>query len=318
MKLKKTVVGSFPPRDTPIEESIRSIIELQLEHEIDIVSDGEQRSDMIGYFESIRGLDRAPRGLRVASRIHPMENPRDFVKLKDLLLVKNYLKKINREDVEVKVTITGPVTLGFYTALNGLAYYASISDLNLYIDFAEALNPLILEVARTGCHVQIDEPGLSSRVIDPSKAAKIINASIRDIPDSFFDDDKLILHTCGPLNESLLKELMRLDAPVLSLAFSSPNVRRNVDIISREAFKEYGKKLGVGCVSVQASRIEEVEEVRTISKRIRTIRERVGDEYIAFVHPDCGLRGTDDIVAELILKRMNQAAKLSSKNVEQS
>ncbi|MGQ9781144.1 MAG: hypothetical protein ACUVQ8_02660 [Nitrososphaeria archaeon] len=309
MKLTKTVVGSFPPKHIPVEESIKQIIELQLKYGIDIVSDGEQRSDMIGYFGALKGLDMTPRGPCVASRISAMDNPKDFVKLKDLILVRNHLKKIGREDVDVKVAITGPVTLGFSAALNGLTYYSSISDPSLYTDFAEALNPLILEVAKAGCHVQIDEPSLSSRVMDSSKAVKIINESCRDFPDSFYDEGKLVLHTCGALNENLLRDFMKLDAPILSLAFSSPIVKRNIEIISRVILRDNGKKLGVGCVSVQASRSEDVEDTETIIRRLKAIREKVGDDLIAFIHPDCGLRGTSQETAELILKRMNLATE---------
>jgi methionine synthase II (cobalamin-independent) len=53
MQIEKTVVGSFPKSDSPVEKAIREIVDLQLNYGIDLITDGEQRSNMIQYFEQI-------------------------------------------------------------------------------------------------------------------------------------------------------------------------------------------------------------------------------------------------------------------------
>lgn len=78
-----------------------------------MVSDGEQRTDIINYF--------------------------------------------NLRDVKVKVSITGPITLGFACAYTGVEHYNGMRDMRLYSDFASALKPLATAIAKTGCYVQIDE-----------------------------------------------------------------------------------------------------------------------------------------------------------------
>jgi len=309
MKLQKTVVGSFPLKEPPIEKAIEQIIDIQLKHKIDVVSDGEQRSDMLGYFESIPGLERSQRGIFVSSKISALDDPKNFVKLKDLHFVMKLLEEKSRIDTHVKVTITGPITLGFFCGVNGLKYYSNLRDLHLYSDFADALSPLILEIAKNNCYIQIDEPSLSSRVINPEDAVKIINRSFRELPSFLYDKGRLVLHACGALNEPLLKEMVKLDVPTLSLAFSATNVQKNIQVISKQLLQSGEKKLGAGCISVQAASKGDVEKVEVVTRRLRSIIEKVGEEQIEFAHPDCGLRNTNPEAVELILERMNSATK---------
>ena len=167
-----TVIGSFPLKKLRLEDAIRWAVDLQLKHGIDLITDGEQRSDMISYFSSFSGLGMTRQGPRIESRILPLENPRTYVKIRDWQFVRDYLAAKNRKDVKTKITITGPVTLGFSCAMNGLGPYSSVADARLYSDFADALNPLIAEIAKTGCYLQVDEPSLSARVMDSKEAVK--------------------------------------------------------------------------------------------------------------------------------------------------
>jgi len=304
----KTVIGSFPVKSLPLEDAIREVVKMQLKYGIDIVSDGEQRADMIGYFEGIPGVERGPKGLFVKSKILPHPKPDDFVKFRDLEIVRRYLAEMGREDVGVKVTITGPITLGFSTAINGLNYYSSLRDVNLYSDFAEALAPIVAEAHRRGCHIQVDEPALSARVIDSKVGVKIVNRLFSDLPQAF-KREKASVHVCGQLNMKIFSDLLELDAHILSLAFSASNVQKNVELLSRQILDGCGKKLGVGCISVQAKSLSDVEDVETVSRRLLQIKDRVGEENIAVVHPDCGLRLVSEQVAEAILERMSEAIK---------
>ena len=309
MKLTKTVVGSFPVQNVPIAEAIKNTVNLQLENDIDIVSDGEQRSDMLGYFECLPGLGRNLRGVYVNSKISSMDDPNEFIKLKDLQLVIEYLEEKGKNNIPVKVAITGPVTLGFFCGINGLKYYSSLRDPRLYSDIAEALNPIIRQVAKKNCYIQIDEPSLSSKAIDYKDALKFIEQSISGLPNSIFREKRIILHACGPLNENLLKDLIESDVPVLSLAFSAPNVQKNIDLISKKLLQSGNKSLGVGCISVEAGKKSDVEGEEVLIERLGLIVKKVGEETIEFVHPDCGLRNCSSEAAELILRHMRQAVE---------
>ena len=56
--MKITTIGSFPPMGSDVEKAIREVIALQRKYGVEVLSDGEQRLDMIGYFSSSQGLAR--------------------------------------------------------------------------------------------------------------------------------------------------------------------------------------------------------------------------------------------------------------------
>jgi 5-methyltetrahydropteroyltriglutamate--homocysteine methyltransferase len=310
----KAVVGSFPPKKLALEDAIKWAVDIQLKHGIELISDGEQRADMMSYFSSLPGLGIKSGGPYVKSKILPLDDPKSFVKLKDLQFVRDYLRSKGREDIRVKVSVTGPISLGFSCAYNGLEHYGSIMDMRLYSDFAQALNPLIKEIGKTGCYVQIDEPNLSARVMNSKEAVEVVNEALYGLPTTLYEEEKLSVHICGALNESLFKDFMNLDVPVLSLAFSAPNVRKNLEVISKPVLQSAGKKLGVGCVSVQVARKEEVDKRDVVFERLKIVRDRIGREMVAYLHPDCGLRPTGEDAVEPILETLASSANFFEQN----
>ena len=310
----KAVVGSFPPKKLALEDAIKWAVDIQLKHGIDLISDGEQRADMMSYFSSFPGLGIKSGGPYVKSKILPLDDPRSFVKLEDLQFVRDYLRSKGREDVRVKVSVTGPISLGFSCAYNGVEHYGSIMDMKLYSDFAQALNPLIKEISKTGCYVQIDEPSLSARVMNAKEAVEIVNEALSGLPTTLYEEGKLSVHICGALNESLFKDFMNLDVPILSLAFSAPNVRKNLEVISKPVLQSAGKKLGIGCVSVQVARKEEVDKLDVVFERLKIVMDRIGREMVAYLHPDCGLRPTGEDAVEPILETLASSADFFGQN----
>lgn len=315
VRLLTTVVGSFPPKKLTLRKAIEWAVDLQLAHDLDVVTDGEQRTDMINYFKSLPGLGTKPSGPYVKSRIMPFEEPEAFSRLEDLLYVKGYLKSKNREGAKVKVSITGPITLGFACACNGVEHYSGMRDMRLYSDFASALKPLATAIAKTGCYLQVDEPSLSIRVMEASQAVKVVNEMLLGVTGSVYDEGKLIVHVCGPLNKPLFEDLMSLDAPVLSLAFGAPTVKGNLEAISKLSLQGHRKRLGVGCVSVQTKTKEDVDALDVVIQRLNMIADKVGEERIAFVHPDCGMRGTSEDAVEPILDRVAKSAEYLKKRL---
>jgi len=306
VKVPKTVIGSFPVKNKSLEDAIKEVVETQLRYGINIVSDGEQRADMINYFGDLPGIGKGPRGPFVQSKILPYSSPENFIKFNDLEIVRKYLVERGRGDVDVKITITGPITLAFYTALNGLKYYSSLRDVSLYNDFAEALAPIVFEAYKRGYYIQIDEPALSAKVIDSKLGVSIVNKLFSSLP-NYYKNERASVHVCGQLNPKIFRDLLDLDVHVISLAFSASNVQKNVELLGKQILHENGKGLGVGCIDVQAKSLDDVEDVDTVAKRIMRIREIVSEEHIAVVHPDCGLRPLSEEVAEAILDRMNKA-----------
>ncbi len=94
-RIIKTVVGSFPRVHTDIEKSIKAVVDLQLRYGIDIVSDGEQRTDMISYFsQELPGLKYEKDKSHIIGKISELENLEEFSKIKDLNLVQEYLSTL--------------------------------------------------------------------------------------------------------------------------------------------------------------------------------------------------------------------------------
>ena len=122
--MERTTIGSFPRGDKPIEDAIRDVVDLQLRHGVEVVTDGEQRADMITYFGQIPGFGGGSRGLKVSGRIRPMDEPGEFYKLVDYARYEGVPRRQSAgADVKTKITLTGPVTLGMTAAMGGVTGY---------------------------------------------------------------------------------------------------------------------------------------------------------------------------------------------------
>jgi 5-methyltetrahydropteroyltriglutamate--homocysteine methyltransferase len=305
MRIERTTIGSFPRSDKPLEVAIKDVIDLQLRHGIDVISDGEQRADMITYFEQIPGLSRGRGGLRISGKIKPMDDEEDFFKIKDYDVVKAHLESLNRRDVKIKITLTGPVTLGMTSAIGGISYYSNVKDPSIYNDCADALTPIARTALELGALLQIDEPGISARFESPKYLEKLLSS----LPDSAIDDGKVSIHVCGSVKQ-VYDELLDLSVNIFSFGFSRAQESRNIEAISRASL-EGDKKLGVGFISNTY-----LEEVDAASRRLGSIAEIVGVDHIAYIHPDCGFAPTPPRLVEPILRNMKEASEVFFHSLE--
>ena len=298
MCLRITTIGSFPPYGGDIQGAIKRVIDLQRRCGVEILSDGEQRMDMIGYFSSaIPGLDLRNGLSSIKGRIRSMSNIEDFSKVNDLKFIRSLVP-----ESEVKVSITGPVTLGFMCSFGGVsAPYSNMRDKKLYIDLVEPLQQMVTELSRLGAYVQIDEPGLSQGFMEPTEALSIIDSvAVHGLY------DRTSVHVCGNLRTyNLMEHLLKLkNIGILSHAFAGETERGNMELVSRKSFSEFGKRLGLGCIAVTPTKTDAVDKPNEVADLIRTIREKLGDDRIAYLHPDCGLRASPANVVQEILKNL--------------
>jgi len=315
--IKRTVIGSLPKLSNDIVEAIKLAANIQLKNGIHIISDGEQRFDMINYFNQIPGL-KGEKRLYISGKIKPMENVETFYKIVDFKILKSYLEEIGRSDVKIKTSITGPITLGFICAMNGLNYYSSIFDENIYYDLSNALKPIINRLLELNSFVQIDEPGISSGFIDPKKSIEILNFMLSNLTIESKDFEKISIHICGDLTriKGLMDEILKLKVKTLSLAFSGKKEKGNINLINKEKLEFFNKNLGVGCASVTVRNINEVDSIEKIFNLIKEIVNKVGLSNIAYFHPDCGLKEVPIEIADEILHRIKTATeKLNCSNL---
>jgi 5-methyltetrahydropteroyltriglutamate--homocysteine methyltransferase len=310
-KIRKTIVGSLPRLDNSLEASIERAVDLQLRYGLDIVTEGEQRGDMINYFDQIPGLMGRDGKVGVIGRIRQPHHVEDLHKLKDFKLVREHLKQKRIENVEVKIGVTGPTTLGLTCASTQLKDYKSVADLELYEDLGSALKPLIDELLRLDAYVQIDEPGISAKFQDPHQSTRIINEVVRDLKQYRRGSGRLSVHVCGNLTRTpgLFGLLNELDVDVLSLAFGGKAEGQNFELLSDNVLNRSGKRIGFGCLSVTSSTIDAVEPVPNVVKLLNDGISKIGVERLAYVHPNCGLRNTSLNVAQEILERMKASVE---------
>lgn len=279
-----TVIGSYPlSYDEMGREAILQSVADQLEAGIDVVSDGQTRYDMIEYYA--RAID----GYDYDGKSHVIrevgEGHADML-VEDLEVAKSVAPR-------VKGIVTGPITLVFSSLIE--SHYSGYRDDRVYMDTAEALLHIALELEKNGvAWVQIDEPFLS--VGAPAKVARraveLISTNLR-VP--------VALHVCGRV-APIFRELLHWKGlTMLSHAFMGDS---NIELLDFEETLSSSRMLGLGCIDTQSKRVEEEAE---IGKLIQTATAKLSAERLA-LHPDCGLRMLPRGVALEKMKRMCAAA----------
>jgi len=296
-----TTIGSFPPEGRTAEEALRYYVELQLKLGFDLITDGEPRHDMISYLAGdIPGLGLLGGKPAVIGRIGEPRDPGGSLKATDLTFVQHLLdeKGLN---MPIKIALTGPVTLGFTCALTGSGPYDGPVDPKLYDDLALSLGSLASFLQSSGAIVQVDEPGLSGGFMDPTGGVSHLSLMTARL-----DPSKAVVHVCGRISHRLNDELLKLEGiNILSHAFAgSPE---NLEMLERRRFLETGKSLGVGIARVGIAKPETVDSSQEIESLFESIRSHIGEDLIAYVHPDCGLRSTDTRSAIALLTNLSRA-----------
>ena len=287
MSLLTTVIGSYPfSYDELGKEAVVRSVQDQIDAGVYLVTDGQTRYDMIGYFaQSIDGYAYDAASSRGLIRGKIGKGVPDIL-LQDL--------EVTRDMAEhIKGNITGPVTMVFSSSIEG--HYGGFHDREVYLDTARALLDIALALQRDGvAWIQIDEPFLSvGAPMDIAREAVEIIALGLNVP--------VALHVCGNVNLIFRDILQWKGIRMLSHAFMGDG---SLEILDYPELKASDKILGLGCVDTKNTRVEEIDEISDlIGKALR----RVPSERIA-IHPDCGLRTLPRDVAFEKLKRMVIAA----------
>jgi 5-methyltetrahydropteroyltriglutamate--homocysteine methyltransferase len=271
-KLTKTVIGSYPVSfDHFGLVAIREAVMDQIKAGVDMVSDGQTRTDMISYFaKMIDGMSPGKDKAKIKDRI---EGSSPGVLVRDMKVAKGFLES----GATVKGIITGPITLAFSSEIV-TDIYEGYRDKKLYADLTKQL----LEIAKAleaegAAWIQIDEPYIS--VGAPMDIAK---ESIETITSGL--KAPVALHVCGDVTNVFDQLLEFGGVALLSHAFAGSPM--NLKILDRKKIENAGKKIGLGCVDTTKTKVEDPSEVTALIKKAAG---KIGKENIV-VHPDCGLR----------------------------
>ncbi|WP_458454498.1 methionine synthase [Methanobrevibacter sp.] len=308
--MKSTVVGSFPVEVKqassaknkllnalgaydPFKESIKDSVHSQLDAGVDIISDGQVRGDMVSIFTKyIPGMKIVDGNTEIVSKIR---KPTQEISVKDLQYAKKVMDDYYNGEIPegngVKGIITGPNTIVHSSRLQG--FYKNKED--AIIDLAHSLKHEVDAIANKvePVYIQIDEPFLSTGMVDMRVASEAIDILHEDL------EIPLAMHVCGILKDAFA-DIAKFNVDILDFEFAGNNV--NIDVLEENANLIHNKKIGFGCVDSSVNTVDNIDDVDDLVIRAINI---VGKDNL-LLDPDCGLRRAPKDVAFEKLKIMNQ------------
>ena len=292
----KSALGLYDPYKLAIEE----VVKFQLNAGLDIVGDGQPRGDMVGSFVShIPGFSYEMNSSVIVDKI---KTPLEYITVPDLKYAMSVLEReLDKMDLSaeerakkgVKGIVTGPSTIVHSSRIE--SFYKDRNP--AIIDTAHALRKEMEALNESGAkYVQIDEPFLSTGMVDIKTAKEAISILSEDM------DIPVAMHVCGNLSD-VFKDLLKFDIDYLDCEFAGNNV--NIGLLEENADLIDGKKIGFGCLDSASNSVDEEEKVRALVDRGI---EAIGVENM-FLDPDCGLRKVDLPIAERKVRIMTDLAK---------
>lgn len=280
-------LGSYDSYRPAIEAAVRD----QVRAGVDIISDGQVRGDMVGHFAAAIGGMRVEDGTSIIySRITP---PAGSIGADDLRYAQRILRNLTDDESRgVKGIITGPSTMVHASRIEG--FYDPMRRDRAVMDMAGALKIEAQHLQDAGAAmIQIDEPFLSTGIVDIKTAERAIDYIAADL------EVEVSLHVCGDIRD-VLSDLLRFRVDVLDLEFAGrPS---NLEVLEEKWRGDKG--IGFGCVDTTTDRVESIEEIRNLIKRGADI---VGEENL-YIDPDCGMRKLPREAAFSKLRNMVMAA----------
>ncbi len=291
------IFGTYDEYKPAIALAVRD----QIEAGIDIISDGQVRAGMVEIFaKSIPGMAVEDKTTKVVGKIMPSYESISADDLKYAIKVaegiskdyKGNSKKTLEENVKgVKGIITGPSTLVFSSRMEG--FYNKKED--AVLDLAAALKKEAEFLEKAGAvYIQIDEPFLSTGMVDVKNAKKAVEIITRDL------SIPTAMHVCGDVG-NIFEEIIKFKVDIIDCEFAG--IPKNMDLLENHNLN--GKKIGFGCLDTKTDKIETKEEIENLIKRGI---ELIGAENM-LADPDCGMRMRSRDAAFSKLKSMTMAVK---------
>lgn len=293
----------------PYKYAVQLAVEDQIKAGVDIISDGQVRRDMLSIFAQVLpGMVMEDRTPKIKEKIKPLPysigssdlslalkiartTSTEFRKDSGAAVMND--KKFNENVKGVKGIITGPNTLAFSSRIEG--FYEQDKKEEAIIDLAWALKKEAEFLQNSGAAViQIDEPFLSTGVVDLKTAKKSVELIVRDL------SIPVSMHVCGDIIP-VFDELLKFKVDILDCEFAGQ--RKNLEALENTPLR--GKKIGLGTIDTKTDEIETKEQVTEIIKKGMDL---VGEENL-MVDPDCGMRNRSRNAAFSKLKVMVEAVK---------
>lgn len=255
------------------QRSMKDAVDDMVGAGIDIVSDGQTKSDFITLFAGCFS--------NVVMQEHPVViGEIEYVgpkTLDDQETVRGMIPK----NKSLKGIVTGPYTLA---KSSKDMHYRDLEKLSF--EYARGLALEIEAISGVCDYVQIDEPFFAYDL--PPYAGELVSnvLSKAGVP--------RMLHVCGDVSESF-PAFIEFDVDFLEHEFAaSPNIWDVAGDL------DFGQTLGVGVVRSDMNSVESVREI--LSRMEFAVRMRDAKKLI--FNPDCGLRNLDVCVARSKLENL--------------
>jgi len=278
---------SFFGKYDPYKIAIKEAVNCQLDAKIDVISDGQVRGDMIGSFvKYIPGFKYEKNSSVIVSKILPplVEITTDDIKYAKLVLESHK----NSENRSIKGIVTGPCTLIYSSRIE---YYYKNKN-KAILDLAKSLNHELKAIDNTNVkYIQIDEPFLSTEMVDLNVASEAINILTKNIK------SPIAIHVCGNLS-NVFKEIINFNVDIIDCEFKGNDY--NLNLLEEYNIKD--KKIGFGCLDTTLNKVDDYNSVKEIVGKAVNL---IGSENL-ILDPDCGLRKLDPDIAYKKLKLLTK------------
>lgn len=302
MKLHTTLTGSFPPfgsdgSSDPILESIINAVREQIDANIDVLVDGQPRSDIVGIFANGVGLEGDGLPYHVTREL---ARPSHSVTLLDLETAARAT-----DGRPLKAHITGPTVIAESCVLADApqVYRGKDGFHHLTLDLAQALAEearMISQRARelNIQYLQIDEPSLAFGA-DLSLAREAVGI----VADAWRANGggEVILHVCGDI-ANILSDLVEMPVDILNIEYVH---LREASEAAITRLKESNKKIALGVIPVNT---RELPTAQRVAWDLLAARERFGEEHLWGATPNCGLRLSTPEMASKRIHLLNEVA----------
>ncbi len=291
--------------DEFIKSSIRDVIKLQEDLDIDVLVHGEfERTDMVEFFgQKMDGFAFTKNGWVQSYGSRCVRPPIIYgdVSRPEKMTVDEVVYAQTLTGRPVKGMLTGPITI-----TNWSFYRRDIPKEDVVYQIALALNDEVLDLERAGIYIiQIDEPAFREAVpLKRTKQAHYFKWAVNAFKLSCIgvkQDTQIHTHMCYAEFNEIIEHILAMDSDVISMEAS----RSKGELI--EVFEQfnYDHGIGVGVYDIHSPRVASVEEMMEIAQR----SVKVIDKSLFWINPDCGLktRGYEETISAL--KNMVTVAK---------
>ncbi|MEO7001339.1 MAG: uroporphyrinogen decarboxylase family protein [Ktedonobacterales bacterium] len=293
LPLLTTVVGSYPTGGLPPRRAILRAVEDQLAAGVELISDGQVRTDMISLFASrIPGFELAADG--VWEVVDALDQASEPITLADYQLARQFATG----HAEVKGIVTGPITLALASRIVPGAPYRGPDDPALILRLSEILAHEVVALCAAGAQVvQVDEPMLPA-ALGERVSGELAADALRELAAT---PAISVLHVCGDLR-AVASEVLLFSFGVLDIE----NTRiANLAAFDADQIEFSETRLSVGVVDTQDAALESPAQLRA---RVRNAARAVAPERL-WISPDCGLRNLPPDMAREKLTRMVAAVQ---------